>query len=74
MIFKFSISFVFIILFCGIIPLMFNSGYIFVFLPIIVPGFSTVLQPTFTLSPIIAPSLVKFVFMLFTLMFVLSNF
>ena len=53
---------------------MFNSGYIFVFLPIIVAGFSTVLQPTFTLSPIIAPSLVKFVFMLFTLMFVLSNF
>ena len=74
MVFKFSISFVFIILFCGIIPLIFNSGYIFVFLPIIVPGFSTVLQPTFTLSPIIYPSLVKFVSMLFTLMFVLSNF
>ena len=53
---------------------MFNRGYIFVFLPIIVPGFSTVLQPTFTLSPIIDPSLVKFVSMLFTLMFVLSNF
>ena len=46
---------VLLILFAGTTPLTDESGYMFVFFPITVPGFNTLPQPTSTLSPSIAP-------------------
>ena len=53
-------------LFSGTTPLTDDSGYIFVFFPITLPGFKTLPQPTSTQSPIIAPNFFKVISVVFT--------
>ena len=61
-------------LFSGTTPLTDDSGYMFVFFPITLPGFNTLPHPTSTPSPIIAPNFFNPVSIFSSPFFTITNF